>query len=110
MKIFLDDLRDPPNDSWTVARNVQQFKKLYHDRTEPVDEISLDHDLGDWNQMIGGDGHDTLVFLEEQFELNDVKHPPHIHIHTSNPSAAKKMRQAVFRIKQRCGERARDKA
>lgn len=44
-KLFLDDLRAPPDGSWTVARSVPAA--WHHIRTYGLPlEMSLDHDLG----------------------------------------------------------------
>lgn len=43
MKLFVDDIRDPKDDSWTVARKVEQAIRLISQFK--FDEISLDHDI-----------------------------------------------------------------
>lgn len=43
MKLWVDDLRDAPDDTWTVARKVQSAI-LFLEQFQP-DEISLDHDI-----------------------------------------------------------------
>ena len=45
MKIYLDDLRDPYDDSRIVARSVKEFQQLVLSE-EPITQISFDHDLG----------------------------------------------------------------
>ncbi len=44
MKIYLDDCRALPNDSWTLAETVDKAIELLENNK--VTEISLDHDLG----------------------------------------------------------------
>lgn len=44
-KLFLDDLRAPPNETWVVARTVQSAYEYINTYGLPR-EMSLDHDLG----------------------------------------------------------------
>lgn len=99
LKIFLDDVREAPK-GWvkvTTARQAIEYLKYY-----PVDEISLDHDLGPRKRQTG---YDVLLWLEELVvEGNEFGQPnpntlPKIHIHTSNPVARKRMEQALESIK-----------
>lgn len=43
MKLWIDDLRDAPDDTWVVARKVEQAIRLI--ATQRFDTISLDHDI-----------------------------------------------------------------
>ena len=48
MKIYLDDIRTPLDNSWEVVRTCDEFKKLMEGiKLEDIELISLDHDLGD---------------------------------------------------------------
>jgi hypothetical protein len=42
--LYLDDIRNPPDDTWTVCRTAEEAKALL--LTGPVECASLDHDLG----------------------------------------------------------------
>ncbi len=49
MKIFLDDARNPPDETWDVARTVRQAFDLMaqeHADGRPLEALSLDYDLG----------------------------------------------------------------
>lgn len=47
-KIYLDDIRTPIEDGWTVVRNYDAFvSTVMYIGLENIDVISLDHDLGD---------------------------------------------------------------
>jgi hypothetical protein len=48
IKIYLDDVRTPIENGWTVVRDYEQFVStvIYHG-LENIELISLDHDLGD---------------------------------------------------------------
>jgi hypothetical protein len=45
-RLFLDDVRDPPDASWVVVRSYEAFVAYIESHGVP-DEISFDHDLGD---------------------------------------------------------------
>lgn len=91
MKIFLDDVRQPPDDSWLVVRSVPEFKNLVNDRLDDVEVISFDHDLGE-NTDSGYDAMKWLVF-DKEFEFRDVQ----ILVHSANPVGAKNIRMLYNR-------------
>lgn len=54
-KIFIDDIRNPPDDSWTVFRTTDEALAFIIDNVtknqndffdSPIEEISFDHDMG----------------------------------------------------------------
>jgi hypothetical protein len=48
VKIYLDDLRTPVDQTWIVCRNYDEFvKKVDEIGFAKINTISLDHDLGD---------------------------------------------------------------
>jgi hypothetical protein len=48
IRIYLDDIRTPVEDGWTVVRNYEQFvSTVMYNGLENINIISLDHDLGD---------------------------------------------------------------
>jgi len=59
-----------------------------------VEEISLDHDLGDDSR---GTGYDVLLWIEEGVVMSGYT-PPKITIHTANISARQKMEAAANNI------------
>lgn len=81
MKLFLDDLRNPPDDTWWVARSSKAGIDFLLAYGMP-DEISFDHDLG---------GDDTaMVFINTMIEMvldgNLKIHPEFDYtIHSANP-------------------------
>lgn len=47
-KIYLDDIRTPIEEGWTIVRNYDAFvSTVMYIGLENIDMISLDHDLGD---------------------------------------------------------------
>jgi len=96
IKIYLDDERKSPS-GWigvTTPKQAIDMLKKYD-----VDEISLDHDLGDDIKI--GTGNDVLLWIEEQVFTNNKFKCPKIKIHTANPSARKKMELGLRSIKRR---------
>ena len=61
LKIFLDDIRTPPDSSWLVVRSVENFQDTVLGRSIPITEISFDHDLGDKVP----DGYDAAKWFVE---------------------------------------------
>lgn len=88
MKVYLDDERKTPED-WIGAKTAKEA--IDYLMVNDVEEISLDHDLGDDPAV--GTGYDVLLWIEKHVALYKYI-PPIIHIHTSNPSARIKMELA----------------
>lgn len=98
MKLWLDDERSVPDDSWTLCRwpcdVIDHLSKMAVGHCE-VEVISLDHDLGDDER---GTGYDVLLWIEEAVALHNFV-PPVILIHTANASTRSKMEAACRSIK-----------
>lgn len=81
-KLFLDDLRAPPDQTWVVARSVASAIQYVETYGLPY-SMSLDHDLGD--------GCDAPAFLhwlidrdidrESKLGLDKIK----FSVHSANP-------------------------
>jgi hypothetical protein len=91
MKVFLDDERITPN-GWERVYWPDEAIRLLTSGT--VEEISLDHDLGDDTR---GTGYDVILWIEEAVALRGFC-PPKITVHSANSSAASKMRAGVLAI------------
>jgi hypothetical protein len=59
--LFLDDIRFPVDETWQIARSVDEAMALIKSQGYPI-EMSLDHDLGDDVPT----GHDFVKLLIEQ--------------------------------------------
>lgn len=94
MKLYLDDVRNAPDDSWTLVRTYKECLNTLEKNWYEIKEISLDHDLGDeyFN------GYRILLYMESRVEEEGETYVPKIHIHTANASARPKMLQAVENI------------
>jgi len=91
MKLYLDDIRDE-YPGW--VRCYWPDEVIHFLKTQNVEEISLDHDLGDDRR---GTGYDVLLWIEEGVVMSGYN-PPKITIHTANISARQKMEAAANNI------------
>lgn len=89
MKLYVDDIREVPDDSWTLARTVEEA--IAHLQTGEVTELSLDHDMGiDWDT---GDDLTTRPIVKWMID-NDVW--PAVRMsHSANPFGAKWLEEAM---------------
>lgn len=90
-KVFLDDIRMPPDNSWVIVRDVKQAQHLL--RSEAVEVLSLDHDLGDDVPT----GYDLVKWIEEEV-FHGRLIPPVMKIHSANPVGRKNMEAGIQSI------------
>lgn len=95
MRVYLDDKRAAP-EGWRLVTTAKEALDLLE--TGEVMEISLDHDLGDLQNVPEQTGYTVLNWIEAETALNPQFVPPVIHIHTANPVARKRMEMAVQAI------------
>lgn len=88
-KLFIDDLRAPPDSSWIVARSVASAWVYILTYGLPH-EFSFDHDLGD--------GHDAPELLTLMFDAFCVGSPGFENlkkvkfaVHSANPAGRKNL-------------------
>ena len=74
MKLFVDDLRDPPDATWTVARTSAEALAILESGAQ-VDELSFDHDLG------GDDTSRPIVLWLSEYG----GWPATVRVHSANP-------------------------
>lgn len=91
MKVYLDDERNTPP-GW--VRCYWPHEVINYLKSGKVNELSLDHDLGDDKK---GTGYDVLLWIEEQVFLNGFI-PPKMTVHSANASARVKMQAAIKKI------------
>lgn len=95
MKIWLDDMRDAPDETWIVVRSASECIKTLAGVMN-VEELSLDHDLGDDED---GTGYTVVVVLESWAYNGATEHiPDKIGIHSANPVGRKNMQAAIDSI------------
>jgi hypothetical protein len=98
VKVFLDDERETP-DGWVRAYWPLEVIALLE--SGAVEEVSLDHDLGDDDR---GTGYDVILWIEEAVALREFK-APRIIVHSANASARDKMLAGIRAIEALSGAR-----
>lgn len=82
IKLFVDDLRNPPDNTWKVVRNYGDAVAFMNSLSEAPDIVSLDHDLGNVPQ----DGYDVFCYIEQRvIGIMDWKKCPEVIAHSMNP-------------------------
>lgn len=93
MKVWLDDIREPPSNEWHWAKNIDDawLSIEYGD----VTEISLDHDLGDGEAS----GYDLIAQIEYMIGTEHWDYPiPQFFIHSANPVGRRAIQAAIDSI------------
>ena len=113
IRIYLDDVRTPLDESWIVVRNYDQFvQKVEEIGLQNIDLISLDHDLGpaamkeyfqnvhpnyqlDYNNITEKTGMDCAKWLVQHFYDTNPNQSllvrgepiqfPKVYVHSANP-------------------------
>lgn len=85
MKIYLDDERFAP-EGWTLIRDPVECIARINSFWEYVEELSLDHDLGEHSMT----GYDVLCWIEEQIVVYK-RTPFPVSLHTANPIGRQRM-------------------
>lgn len=97
MKLYIDDLRFPSDNSWEIARNYNQA--ISQLSTNKVTTISFDHDLGlDENGNEAKSGYDVANWLEEQIYYGLITTIPEMVVHSANPTGKKRIEQVIQSI------------
>jgi len=117
VKLFLDDNRNPPDDTWTVARTADEafaaIKRTLcsmHGRNCPDAEhfeaMMFDHDLGHcencegcqgWKDPCGCRCHLTGYFVVAWMETEDIWPEQKPTCHSRNPVGKSKIEAAINR-------------
>ena len=106
LRIFLDDCRQE-FDGWVLCRTASDVIRILMEHNGNVQEISLDHDLGDSCQ--GEIGTHVVNFIEEWVFEDKMINPPVIHVHSANPDGRKNMIAGVQSIQRFLDEKGIDK-
>lgn len=93
MKLWIDDERNPPDNSWIIARTADNAMRLIG--TGIFQEISLDHDLGEEKT-----GYDVICHLEFLLNVKSLmfSFPDVIRCHSANPVGRARIEQAISAI------------
>lgn len=102
MKLWLDDERPVPDESWTLASTCEEAIELL--KTGKVEEVSLDHDLGAAKET----GYQVACFIEEAAARGTIPVIRRMAVHSANPVGRQRMKQAlhgaykIWRARGRC--------
>lgn len=99
MKIWLDDIRDPPDETWTHARSAFEFQNLWKTNIDRIVEISFDHDIASFD-ILGNEitGYHCLCMIEKFWRYTPDYMPPVMHVHSANPVGAIRMMKVIERM------------
>ncbi len=78
MKLWIDDERPPPDDTWTWVKTSSEAIGAW-ERGSPV-MISFDHDLG----LVGGDTRALAMSILGMAQAGQ-REPPRWYVHSANP-------------------------
>lgn len=98
MKLWIDDIRTPPDDTWHICRTVLSAIRALHAFKGNVTHINLDHDIS--HQIVMGgmsrpyacdETFEAVAFYIKELVKHDAEWRPEVRIHTSNPVGAQRM-------------------
>src|SRR5262245_52917063 len=89
MRLWIDDERPPPDNTWTWAKTASAAYNIWS-MHEP-EEISFDHDLGN--------GGDTRVLATSILGMaqSGQRQPPRWYVHSANPVGAEYLTSVLER-------------
>lgn len=87
MKLWIDDVRTPPDDGYIWCKSVNEAIATIN-KTDDISLIDIDHDAGDY-VCDGGDYIKVLDYLE----MHGYSYP--IRIHSMNPVGVMNMRAII---------------
>ncbi len=90
MKLWLDDVRTMPDEYTHHAKTASEAITIIQNMR--VEEISLDHDLGNDED---GTGYDVATYIEKCAFHGNIS-PIYMHIHSDNPIGVKRMKTALM--------------
>lgn len=89
MKLWLDDVRPAPDETWTHAETAEEAIELI--KTGRVTQVSLDHDLG----IARKTGYDVACFIEAMAHTGQIPPIKKFAVHSANPVGRERMVQAL---------------
>lgn len=104
MKLYVDDIRNAPDESWMVARTVSSAIRAIS--MFQFDEISLDHDISHQVGMgelsrpfpCGETFQPVAYYIAEKYSMTKMPGSPpvpFVTLHTSNPVGAAEMKAVL---------------
>lgn len=94
-KLYVDDIRNPPDDTWDLARSFDEAIKMLTDIDYEL--VSLDHDIASFKNGREYTGYDIVLWFVNRKINNGGYVPPTILVHSANPVGADRMRLTIVR-------------
>lgn len=88
LKIWLDDVREPPDNSWTWVKNAGEATEKI--ASSKVTHISFDHDLGDFIAT----GYDVAKTIEYWSFIHSISRIKWF-VHSANPVGRRNIEMAM---------------
>lgn len=95
MRLWVDDERPVP-EGWVGAKTAKEAICILEE--QKVEEISLDHDLGDTENRPEETGYTVLTYIESRVVWDENYVAPKIHVHTANVAGRRRMELGVESI------------
>lgn len=103
MKLFIDDIRQAPDETWQVVRTITEALRLIYFYGSDIREISLDHDISHFENLDETDVDQQTYACKETFSAvvyylvarysdRPQAQVPKIVFHTANKPAALRMK------------------
>ena len=90
MKIWLDDIRKPPDSTWDWATDEEEFKDCFL-MGEFVQEISFDNDLGACEK----EGWELARWVLDRVVDGHITAPDRMYCHSMNPVARQRIEATI---------------
>ena len=92
MKLWIDDLRAPPDETWTWAKTSADALLVLKHFASDLAEVSFDHDLG------GDDTVMPFILAVEARAFRGRGDPFQWQVHSANPVGRKNITAAMERV------------
>lgn len=99
MKIWLDDIRKPPQ-GYKWFKEVKSLKKFFKKNYRKITQMSLDHDLGENVPT----GYDFIAWIEMLVHVEGIRFNIDFNVHSANPVGEYRMLQAIKSINRKLGK------
>lgn len=103
MKLWIDDIRNAPDDTWTVARTVTSAIKAIEMFGKDIKVISFDHDISYQIELNGVSRpypspetfQAVALFAALYWKTTLYRDRPLVKIHTANPAGCKELERIL---------------
>lgn len=102
MKIFVDDIRQPPDKTWTLCRTIGEAVRLIVNFSSAITDISLDHDIsydvrieGVYRPFPSPETYQPLAYVIGLVYYGEERVQPNITIHSANPTGSIEMQMIM---------------